>query len=307
MSPTRSTILTLASVGAAVLAGACTSNDGLTRPGAAPLECGAAPVHYLIDGVIIPIHAGEQTANGLDLDGDTHVDNGLGNAAMALAGVHPADFNPGIPMNSALAGGKVAWVLSTTTCGAQVRVDLARATDADGDGRYTLEPRDPIAAGGTSVAGHISAREGRGAAPVAMLADPLGTFADPGWIDADALGVDLTVTGDEISGVLGFALPVPDALPVIGGPLAAYFTKLLAAGDSEWAAMIDTDHDGVISVDEFMSGPIDSDTNDSLVGALLSPDLTLYGEGGRYGDSEDRPAKALSAGIGIHAHVVDAE
>ncbi len=203
--------------------------------------------------------------------------------------------------------GKVAWVLSTTTCGTQVRVDLGRATDADGDGRYTLEPRDPIAAGGTSVAGHISAREGRGAAPVAMLADPLGTFADPGWIDADALGVDLMVTGDEVSGVLGFALPVPDALPVIGGPLAAYFTKLLAAGDSDWAAMIDTDHDGVITVDEFLNGPIGDGSMDSLVKILLSPDLTLYGEGSRYGDSEDRPAEALSTGIGIHAHVIATE
>lgn len=308
MSPLRSTrSFALATVGAAALIGACTTDDPGVRPGSSPLTCGAAPAHYLVDRVDVPVKSGDANRLGLDLDDDHTRDNALGLAATTLASAHPDDFDPSTAATAALTTGRVAWILSTTTCGGEVRVVVERATDVDGDGRYELDTGTEIPAGGTASAGHLVARDGRGRAPLATLTDPLGTFVAPGWTDADALGVDLMVTGDQLDGVVGFGLPMPEALPVLAGPLAAYFTAQLAAGTSDWAARIDVDHDGVITPAEFLDGTFSDNNPDSLVKLLLSPDLTLYGDAGRYGTSEARPPAALSAGVGVHAHVVATE
>ncbi|MCE9577724.1 MAG: hypothetical protein K8W52_31535 [Deltaproteobacteria bacterium] len=296
-------ILALTTLGAATLGACTTADDTDHRPGLVPLACGAAPVTYLLDDVQVPRTPQEPAASGLDLDGDDHSENVFAQVLLVLGAFQPG-FDVSSPVRAAVADGRVAWALSITTCGDEVRVDLAQASDADGDGRYVLTPVDAIPAAGTLVEGRVSARDGRGAAPAATLADGLGTFPDAGWTTADALALEVDVTGDTLTGTLAFAFPIPDARRTLVAPIAAYFSALLQSGGSDWAAATDANHDGVLSVDEFLAP---GEYPKGVMENLFEPDVALYGPRARYGAVAGRAAAAMSVGLGIHAHVVATE
>ena len=204
------------------------------------------PTWYRIDSVELPDRSGESTALGMDLDGDGQVDNALGNALQTLAAANP-ELGSIDGKASARLAGDVEWFVTTRTC-------------QDGTRRVDL-----ISTGGDDVA------------PATVLVDQVGTYAPVDWVGIEVGGDRLVVDGDRADGVVAFRIAMPGGAHALSEPIARYLTTELAAGTSPEAAKMDTDHDGVVSVQE---------VEDSELGKLLlAPDLP----------------NALSAGISIHA------
>jgi hypothetical protein len=204
------------------------------------------PTYYRIDRVQLPTTFNDPV--GFDLDHDGTIDNALGNLNATLL-----RYDPDFPDMNKVASERligVPWIVSRTACD---------------DGSIHVELGD--SGGGESV-------------PLTVLVDPLAG-AQLAWVRPIDVQNKLTVTGDELDGTIGFALPMPDAQRALLAPIATYLTDELATGSTSLGKTIDTDHDGVVTVDEMLA-------ND-LVKTLVFPDLD----------------HALSAGMTIHATRVD--
>lgn len=224
--------------------------DSTPATGASPhaVSCGA-PAYYRIDRVDLPERAGEGAKYGLDLDGDGQYDNAIGNVLGAIVSANP-DIAPLGAKVTARVTTDVTWLVVVTSCDDGQHVSLGESGGGD-------------------------------AVPVSILVDPLGDYAPVAWARADLVETRLAIADQTADGEVGFALPMPDAARAIAAPFARYLSKELAAGTSPIAASLDTNHDGVISLDELLASDLGQ--------TLLRPDLDTGG------------ASYLSAGVHVHA------
>jgi hypothetical protein len=243
-----------------------------------PPDLGCTPRWYRVDHVTLPDGSSDAPLRlGLDLDGDGQFDNWFGESLYIVREVNP-DIQPlSGPASARLWRGDPVWRIAIDECADDVaRVDLSN------DGRpFTV----------SAATGHVTGTGGRGDVPISVLADPLGTYEPIAWLPVIGAAVDLEVTRDELSGRIGFAMPVPASLQDLLAPFAAYVTSELPGGTSEYAKECDSNHDGVCTVDELLGA-----CNPDLFGGcsseaktLTEPDLTIDG------------MPALSYGLAIHA------
>lgn len=96
--------------------------------------------------------------------------------------------------------------------------------------------------------------------PVSTLFDPSGRFADPGWVSAHAVAIEVTpLGGGRWEGRVGMALRADEATAAFVRPLAAYPHDVLRG-------IFDTaPQDGVVTAEEM--------TASGLVKSMFAPDL----------------------------------
>jgi hypothetical protein len=229
-------------------AGACMDSPPTPGGTSEAITCGD-PTYFRIDRVTLPERAGDGAADGVDLDGDGVVDNAIGNVLGAIVSA-----NPDIGSISAKATARVA---------ADVTWELALSQCDDGTQHVEL---------GNS--------GGLDTVPLTIVGDPSGAFGPVAWGRAEHLVAHVGMADATVDGVIGFALPMPEAGPALVAPFAAYLTRELAAGTSPIAAELDTNHDGVVTPDELIASDLGT--------TLLMPDLTIDG------------AKYLSVGLRVH-------
>ncbi len=225
------------------------------RPDASPFAC-ASPTTtttYRVDSITLPTDATTANNDGFDLYGTGELDNQLGAVMAAFVdNIAPVYYAPNTVANAAFTGG-VDWEIVTETCPdtGEVRVRLGSFGGST--------PR----AVGTRSGSAITATAGCAEVPVGSI---VGN-TDTGWTLAEDMAVSLTVGDGEMSGRFGVALD-PTAIPeLVAVPLAPAATLEEAAtgGDSGTVGYIlDTNQDGVITVDEILSWP--------LLTALLATD-----------------------------------
>ncbi len=234
----------------ALAAGACTDS---TAPGAA--ACGE-PTYYRIDQVHLPTTDAEARTIGFDLDRDRNalIDNALGGLNMTLR-AHDPDFPDMNVVASERLAGPVRWLVARTECADGVHVEI-------GD-----------SGGGNAV-------------PLTALVDPLGA-AQLAWVRPTVVRAETTVTGDALDGTIGFGIPIPGAQRAILAPMATYLTDELAAGTTTLGKIVDTNHDGVVTIDELLAN--------GLVQTLVAGDI----------DPVNGVPTVMSAGMTIHATRVD--
>ncbi len=234
---------------------------------------------------------GDAVRLGLDLDGDGDVDNKLGSLNATLTQVY-GDWHPEAAMAELLADRSTAWMLRVERCAgtAGLAVSLGVGTDDDGDGR--------LAVGGwgePAVGEGLEARGGIGLLPVGRLGAGASAAggADDGWSPELGMAVALHAGTRDLTATLGFGVEVTDALLA---PVAGFLSAALARGDSRFAAGIDLDRDGVVSVAELRQAP--------AVRTLLASDLDLAvpcGDGECYQPGSDGVLDRISLGLGITA------
>lgn len=109
--------------------------------------------------------------------------------------------------------------------------------------------------------------------PGTLFSDVIGDWPVT-WMATTGIAGAVSADGASLRGRLGFALP-QSALVSLAEPMAHYFSEKLAAGELNMTALMDADHDGTISVDEFL--------NYELVEQLLAPDVDLLSTDGLVG------------------------
>lgn len=214
--------------------------------------------------VHLPQSGSEAAGLGFDLDGDRVIDNQLGSLTAALAAIYPA-WDPETWLADRLADAEVHWLARLDRCDGEPSWEarLARAEDVDADGRPEIVDEGAPAQGDGAVASG-----GTGLVPVGYFADGGGMAEDAAWEDAPALSMSARDASDgSVTLTLGLAVPLGDAALA---PAAAFLTAELASG-SRFAAGIDTDDDGIVSVRELRASP--------AVAVLLAPDVDTDGDG----------------------------
>jgi len=236
------------------------------EPGA-PIEGARCSTEYQrIAAVRLPHSLAEAALMGFDLDGesggDRAVDNQLGSLSASLSLIYDG-WRPDDALSARLAAGDVGWLLAVERCEADpaARIWLARAVD-DGDGRLRVTDAGIPAEGTGTFAGG-----GTGLIPIGHVTDGGGAAANDAWEAAAGLTVDLRPTATGLVATVGVGLRLDDrALE----PAAAFLTAELAAG-SRFAAAVDTDRDGMVTVTELRASP--------TVRTLLAADLDLDADG----------------------------
>lgn len=223
-----------------------------TTPPDASIACGEPRV-YQIDHVHFPTSFAEVAAQGLDLDGDGRADNALGSLTYAVSALNP-DVGDLDAKAAARLAGETTWRLEVRACD---------------DGQHLA----------------IGDSGGGDAVPITILVDPVGDFTPVAWVRVGRVAGKLALTDDSADGVIGFAIPVPDAAHAVLAPMAAYLSAELAAGKSPVAASMDVDHDGAVSVGELQA---------SGWATRVANDLARDADG----------AAGMSAGVQLHAHRV---
>jgi hypothetical protein len=239
--------------GIGLVATGCGDDQQPSRLDDLPLPCTPVVARYRID------HADPSVARAqtIDLDGDAHPDDGLGQAHDFLA-----TFAPEFAVADRLAdrlGRDLPWAITTFTCGNDIRV----AVDTVGG----LEPTGfeaPRAAGMVND-GAIQVRDGIGHLPLRALADAVEADPDPGWTAGDALTMHATITGDGLEGVFALALPTETVRAELAAPIAEFLTAQPA--DNGLRAATDNDHDGIVTAAEVAATP--------AYQGIMSSDLSL--------------------------------
>lgn len=243
--------------------------------------CSAAT--YRIDAVDVAATWGDATALALDLDRDGDRDNKLGSLNATLTQVY-ADWHPEDALAALLAAPSTGWMLKVGRCEGSARLEasVGLGTDDDGDGVFAVEWGAPAIGEGNEAWGGV------GLLPVARLGDGAGQGGDGGWSAELGLAIALRPDGNGMAATVGFGVEVTDELLA---PVAGFLSAALASGDSRFAAGIDLDHDGVVSVAELRMAP--------AVRTLLASDLDLVGA--------DGVADRISLGLGVRARPARAE
>lgn len=293
----RKTTARLAFASLGILAGQTLAGCSDDQAAAGPIVCAAPEVTaYRIDHIDLPMTSTDARDQGLDIVGDGTVDN-AGGALLAQLIANFWEPQVWLPehLQAALDDGRVTWIVTTSSCPGtdQVSVTLQRAVvDAGG---FRLAPDDARPAVGVRQGAHLVARDGAAVAPVSTLVDVLGSEPVV-WVGGDGLAVDVQVQADgTLAGRLGLGLQ-PEHELVIARPLAAFFTYRLAEGGSELARALDVDHDGTVTVEEFLES--------QLMSVLLGVDVDLFDcETGtcEYAPDVDQVADRYSFGLRFHA------
>ena len=252
--------------GVLVLAG-CSSDTGGDVTGPFTGE-----VHrYAVDRVTLPSTTALQNEYADDLDGDGAIDNQLGLIVAALT--QTGDTNKHVP--DLVASGALASF-----------VEL-QADDLTSDGtvgaRYLgTDGADATTAGGTLVRGVFASNRTRtthvpGAAQLSL---PVFADADPLVLPLVGLELDLTPDGaDGFDAVVRGGIPIEDARRVAyAGVMQMMRTR--PTSHLVFARILDTDHDGAISMAELAGS--------ELLAGFIVDDVAIGGE------------PVLSVGFGVH-------
>ncbi len=307
---------------AAAAVGGCTEVDGgdVEDP---PPAC--AVTTYRIEHVDLAATWGDASAMALDVDRDGDKDNKLGSLNATLTQVY-GDWDPEPALDALLAAPAAGWMMKVERCAARVEVSVGVGGDADGDG--VLEVADwgaaavgegDLAWGGVGVMpiGRIGAGAGAadGAGTGAADGDAAdgdgadagtadgdgagGADGDGGWTPELGLAVALRPDARGLAATVGVGVLVTDELLA---PVARFLSEALAAGDSRFAAGIDLDRDGVVSVAELRMA--------DAVRTLLASDLDLTapcGDASCYEPNVDGVADRISLGFSVRARPAPVE
>jgi hypothetical protein len=251
----------LASFGLATVSGlgllACGSD---TDPSPAPdLDSGAVH-HYRITAIEVPDSPWLVESAAFDLDGDGTLDNQL---ASAYSSMQQQDSYYEVEGPSALRlTDDVGWVLSLYDGRGIAGARLGRGVVVDGHA-LPLDEVEP--ATGPALDPAFVLAGGAAMLPLGTLTDALGD-RDPAWESAVVTQIAVEAFDRDTARVrVGLALPVAEVRPVIVSNLAAFFTAALAAGNSEYAEVIDDNGDGIVSEVEL--------ERDAVFQSLLDADL----------------------------------
>jgi hypothetical protein len=278
-------------------------DDTTLAPGLESPGCEMSFTPLRITRVDLPDNASEAFQMGLDLDdkpGDG-VDNMLGQLVAAIHALSP-DWDVEAAMDARLAEGGVHWVMEVGRCtdgGDEVRVQLGRGADVDGDGRLEIVDHG-VAAVGTA-GEHVVTARGVGLVPVGALTDGDGAFATAAWIPGFALATDLAPAGGgafEGRLALGVGDFTDDGLRPLLPRADASLTEDTAAA-SFWRDR-DTDRNGAIDVAEMRAALDAIAPRDLDLGACDAP--SCYRP-----DGDDGTADHRSLGLVVRAEPVELE
>jgi hypothetical protein len=299
--------------GILTLASGCLASDPDEPPvrlGAEPAPCQVAIEHYLVTEIDLPTSAIEADRLGLDLDGDEQgrPDNAGGNLLAAFLAQYqtaPADLDAAIAAK--LADGRLRWALRVETCAGSddpwARIGLHRALDGDDDGVLEIVEHAGPPAGGWRQGPMLRVATGSGPAPLSALVDLLDADDVVEWTTGDGLAIEAT-TGDDgaLEGKVGFGMPEAQTRAIVLPRLAAFFTYKLGLGESEFAATMDRNDDGTVTVEELEAS--------GLFDLFLHADVDLFDESvdppvfwPRHDEVDDR----MSLGVGFRAVPVATE
>jgi hypothetical protein len=239
------------------------------------------PAHrFVVDRFSLPTTHEAATAIGDDLDGDDHADNVLGHCLATLA----TDDNLTTHADDMVASGAITSIVEIQADDLQNDPSVGvRYFGADGDATSVV---GGSIAGGIFVSNRTSTTRVAGRA---VLRLPVFADASPSVVVLDAMelsfdpdgvgGLDARVRGGVAADVLVEAarglIEMIDANPA-GHPYAR--------------ALLDADHDGHVTIDEV--------TANSLIRALLAPDVDVFVDGNR--------VERVSFGFGVHLIACDA-
>ncbi len=256
-----------------------------------PVDCQLET--YRIVSADVPLSASASAAVAVDLDGDGLGDNaGGGTLAFFLQQFDSAASLPEL-VNTRLQDDETAWFIALNQCADQRYLFwVLRGQGPDADGVFALSPRDAPPAQGSLVGSTIAVSGGGfGEIPIGIFADPLGEASDI-WSSGAGVAGSFERNADTLVGNFGLGLS-GDYFEIIGRPLAAFFTSRLQAGTSEFAAKLDTDQSGIISLSELREDEI-------VEATLLRPDLDLL-RNGIYDPARDGVDDSLSFSFSIRA------
>lgn len=242
---------------AALLAGGCATAEESELLGGTEV--------YRIHEVRLPRTFDDVRRVAFDLDGNGTLDNAAGSTLVSffMNFESAADALPRL-VNQALADERVSWYVAVNRDGQSGRSQVTAMYGSDAD------------------AGD--------AVPGTLFADVIGDWPVT-WMATTGIAGEVTADGTSLAGRLGFALP-RSALVGIAEPMARYFSEELAAGELDMTALMDADHDGVITVEEFLDY--------ELVQQLLAPDVDLIGTD-RQVDSWSAAFEVRAAAAGLDA------
>lgn len=278
---------------------------------AEPLTCSDVTYRYFaIDGVQLAYDA-EGEVDGFDLDHDDpdgyRPDNQGGRALDTMFETYAEQDAVGswtAQLEDRLAGPMV-WVVEIASCGsngdAQVNlrqgvreagaVRLVDTVPTDGE-----QPSRP--ATGSRAAGHVRAEDGIGVAPLGALADLLGG-ADPAWHAAVGVTTDLELGDTTVVGRVGFAF-APPYRTVVGEAFLGWLNARLDVGESDYAAYLDKNEDGIVTYEELTAEPI--------FDLLMREDVDLFdAETGVYFPGHDEISDSFAFCMDVHAVEVTVE
>jgi hypothetical protein len=239
---------------------------------------------FAVDRLRMPMHRAAEWS--IDLNGDGKLYNQLGNIAGELAA--NSDFEA---PDDLVASGALAPVLEITTDDPRLMNDETvgvRFLAVDGAHADVL--------GGRLRNGvlHTNLPRQQLAPAFAPIQLPLFIDADP--IAVEALGIEVDLATD---GKRGFDGALHGALRPPAYRYAAYagMLQMLASRPEEhlcWMRLFDLDQDGKVDYDEFQM--------DSIIKAILVPDVQLFGDDGAWAPSPlNQGRDSLSLGFGFHA------
>ena len=242
---------------AAVLAGGCATADESELLGGTEV--------YRIHEVTLPNTFDDVRRVAFDLDQNGTLDNAAGTTLMSFF------------MNFDGAGNELAAIVNQAL--AEERVSWYMAVDRD----PSRDRAEVMAVYGTDA-------DSGDAVPGTLFSDVIGDWPVT-WMATTGIAGEVAVDGAALSGRLGFALP-KGALAALAEPMARWFTEKLQAGELEMTALMDSDDDGVITVDEFLAH--------QLVAQLLAPDVDLVA-GDRVMDSWSAAVdiRGVAAGLAV--------
>lgn len=266
-------------------AGLCACTEPMGDEPVVPPVCEEAT--YRIASVDLADTWGDAARLALDVDGDGVAENKLGSLNATLTQVY-GDWAPGPALDAALAG-STAWLVRTVRCDARLEVSL-------GAGRVTGGQVVDPSWGEPAVGAVMEARGGVGVLPAGRLGDGASAAVDDGWAEGLALRVALRSAPPGLAGTLGLGIEVDDTLLA---PVAAFLSRALAAGDSRFAAGLDLDRDGAVSVAELRQAP--------AVRTLLAADLDLTAPcaTGACPPGGDGVDEHISLGLGFTARPIE--
>ncbi|HEY2747950.1 MAG TPA: hypothetical protein VGL86_25180, partial [Polyangia bacterium] len=210
-------------------------------------------------------------------------DDQLGELCGALAG--QADLTAAIP--DLLGSGALTWFVEITSDDPALRDDpTVGVRFIDGDSTAEM--------GALLVGGALSSN------PDALTHDPasatlhlpLFRHADPLTLPAIGLEITLRADGSGFAGELHGAFPADSDVP----PTYAGLTQMIAANPQEFPFLwriLDTDHDGAISFDEF--------ADNDFIQTLMAPDVQLTDGHGDWAPHRNKTQRdSLSFALEIH-------
>lgn len=318
MTTTRSiAILSLAA------AGACASNpeDPCYRDPDACIDSSAEHHRYVVSRVTLPESAVEARSLGLDLDGDSEVDNQLGGLLQGIGNLTGLELNS--VLDEAIARGEITLL---------VDVQTSSFEDASGAGARLLVGANPSIAPcesdsdttcghhlvpGTSfdvdtsrfiraaVAGDVGGgRFDGGPSQVSLevdLEDSLGI--PPFTIDGIGVRAQLSESGDGISGVVAGAVTsksvsevvIPAIIDLAHSTCVADNNACCAPGTvgATMMSLFDSDGDCTLTVSEL--------ENDRTLGSLLEPRLDLLNGSNQFDPHIGGDPESLSLGARFEA------